>query len=75
LSVERTGHASDIIEDLEIDNYCGVAVLSGDGLITEVLNGILKRPDYRRALKFPILHLPLGMIIIFRLFRGDYRHG
>lgn len=58
----------EIIQQLDIENYVGVAVLSGDGLISEVLNGLLRRLDYRRALKFPIIHIPTGLLIKFRLF-------
>ncbi|KAI6189756.1 DAGKc domain-containing protein [Aphelenchoides bicaudatus] len=57
---ERNGHAIQIIQQLEIDNYVGVISLSGDGLIYELLSGLIKRSDYRRALKLPLIHIPTG---------------
>lgn len=35
-------------------------VLSGDGMISEVLTGLTSRTDRERALKLPILHVPAG---------------
>ncbi|KAK0412022.1 hypothetical protein QR680_005988 [Steinernema hermaphroditum] len=57
---ERVGHGTEIAEKLDIDEYDGVAVVSGDGLVSEVITGFLKRSDRERALKVPVLHIPGG---------------
>lgn len=44
-----------------MDDYSGIVVVSGDGLIYEILNGLMERPDWRRALKsMPIGQVPGG---------------
>lgn len=45
---------------MDIDNYDALLVNSGDGLIAEVLSGLLLRKDRERALKMPICHIPGG---------------
>ena len=57
---ERAGHAVEIVQALVLDDYVGIAMLSGDGLVSEVLHGLLTRPDRDRALRVPLLHLPCG---------------
>ncbi|KAK6755201.1 hypothetical protein RB195_013899 [Necator americanus] len=57
---EYPKHATKIIQELDIDRYDAVLVNSGDGLVTEVICGLLQRKDRERALKFPICHIPGG---------------
>lgn len=49
-----------IAQELDLDKYDGVAIASGDGLVNEVITGLLTRKDRDRALKLPILHIPAG---------------
>ena len=43
---ERAGHAFDIGKDeLKPGDYDGIITISGDGLIHELVNGIMSRPD------------------------------
>ena len=43
---ERAGHAFDIAKDeLKVGDYDGIITISGDGLIHEIVNGIMNRPD------------------------------
>ncbi|KIH46005.1 diacylglycerol kinase catalytic domain protein [Ancylostoma duodenale] len=60
IHTEYPKHATKIIQDLDIDRYDAVLVNSGDGLVTEVICGLLLRKDRERALKFPICHIPGG---------------
>ncbi|KAE9551487.1 hypothetical protein FO519_005307 [Halicephalobus sp. NKZ332] len=53
-------HGTEIVQNLDIDNYESIAIVSGDGLVNEVITGLLIRGDRERALKFPILHIPGG---------------
>lgn len=49
-----------IAKELALDDYEGVALVSGDGLVSEFIQGLVERTDRERALKFPILHIPGG---------------
>lgn len=53
-------HALEIAQNLVLDKYDAVAVVSGDGLILEVISGFLMRQDRDRALKMPLAHIPGG---------------
>uniref|UniRef100_A0A8R1XQV6 DAGKc domain-containing protein n=1 Tax=Onchocerca volvulus TaxID=6282 RepID=A0A8R1XQV6_ONCVO len=53
-------HAFEIAKDLKLDTYDAVAVVSGDGLILEIISGFLMRQDRERALKMPLAHIPGG---------------
>ncbi|GAN00971.1 sphingosine kinase [Mucor ambiguus] len=48
---EHQGHALQIAQDLDIHAYDAIVTVSGDGVIHEVINGFLKRPDAREAMK------------------------
>ena len=64
IDVERTrfsGHAVEIAEKLNPDDYDVIASCSGDGLPHEVFNGLGKKKDARRALsKVAVVQLPCG---------------
>ncbi|CAI4231512.1 unnamed protein product [Auanema sp. JU1783] len=60
IMTERPGHGTEIAQTLRIDDYDAIAVNSGDGLISEVICGLLLRKDRERALKIPICHIPGG---------------
>lgn len=64
LDVERTaysGHAVEIAEKLDPEDYDVVASCSGDGLPHEVFNGLGRKKDARRALaKVAVVQLPCG---------------
>ena len=55
------GDASRLAESVELAHYDGVLIASGDGLVYEWINGVMKRPDWRVALReMPIGALPGG---------------
>jgi sphingosine kinase len=58
--VETTdaGHAESLMQSFDPWEYDGVVIFSGDGLIYEVINGIMKRPDAEAALQ----QLPIGVV-------------
>jgi sphingosine kinase len=44
---QRAGHAYDMVnQELKPGDYDGIATVSGDGLIHEVVNGLYRRSDY-----------------------------
>ena len=58
--VEYAGHARDFVQTVDLNELTGIIVASGDGLVYEVINGLLSRNDWQEALKIPIGHLPCG---------------
>lgn len=60
IHLEYAGHARDFVQAMELNDCAGIVVASGDGLVYEVINGLLSRPDWQEALKVPIGHLPCG---------------
>jgi diacylglycerol kinase family enzyme len=54
------GHAGRIAEAFDLDEIGAIAVVGGDGLFGEVLNGLNIRPDRNIALKIPIGIIPAG---------------
>ena len=51
VTTTHPGHAEEISKGLKIGEYTGIAVVSGDGLFHEVVNGIMKREDAEQAAK------------------------
>jgi sphingosine kinase len=55
------GDAMRLAETVVLGKYDGVLIASGDGLVYEWVNGIMKRDDWREALEqMPIGSLPGG---------------
>ncbi|XP_060076120.1 sphingosine kinase 1-like [Ylistrum balloti] len=57
---EHAGHATEIMVSLDLSQWYAVIIVSGDGLIYETINGLMKRPDWERAIQFPVGCLPGG---------------
>lgn len=51
VDTEHQGHAIQIAKELDIHAYDVVVTVSGDGVIHEVINGLLQRGDAREAMK------------------------
>eukprot|EP00897_Mesotaenium_endlicherianum_P004106 jgi/Mesen1/3723/ME000202S02813 len=49
-----------IPKELQLSAYDGIVCVSGDGVVTEVLNGLLERSDWQEAVKTPVGHIPAG---------------
>ncbi|PYH44410.1 putative sphingosine kinase (SphK) [Aspergillus saccharolyticus JOP 1030-1] len=55
------GHATEIVQQLDIDAYDAIVCCSGDGLPYEVFNGLARKPNAREALaKVAVALLPGG---------------
>ncbi|NJK49760.1 hypothetical protein HC931_17895 [Candidatus Gracilibacteria bacterium] len=48
------GEAEKFIQTLVLDKIDGLVIIGGDGTIYEVINGIMKRPDWETAITIPI---------------------
>lgn len=57
---ERPNHALEIVQSLDLTKYSGIVILSGDGLLFEVYNGLLRRSDSEQAIRFPVGIIPGG---------------
>ena len=56
----RAGQASDIAFELDLAQCDGIIVVSGDGMVHELFNGLTRRSDRAEALKVPVGHVPAG---------------
>lgn len=41
VETERSGHATEIVEQADLSQIDGIVCVSGDGLVTEVVNGLM----------------------------------
>lgn len=53
-------HAKDIAKTMDLSQYDGILCVSGDGILVEVVNGLLERSDWEDAIKMPIGIIPAG---------------
>ncbi|XP_069783172.1 sphingosine kinase 2-like isoform X2 [Narcine bancroftii] len=57
---ERQNHARDLVQEIELSEWDGIVIVSGDGLMHEVINGLMSRPDWESAIKMPLGIIPAG---------------
>ncbi|CAK7350699.1 unnamed protein product [Dovyalis caffra] len=50
-------HAKEVVSTMDLTKYDGIVCVSGDGILVEVVNGLLEREDWKAAIK-----MPLGMV-------------
>lgn len=53
-------HAKELVYGLDLTKYDGIVCVSGDGILVEVVNGLLERNDWATAIKKPIGVIPAG---------------
>ncbi|KAL7603810.1 hypothetical protein Lser_V15G16554 [Lactuca serriola] len=53
-------HAKEVSCSLDLTKYDGIICVSGDGILVEVVNGLLERKDWAVALKVPLGVIPAG---------------
>lgn len=49
-----------MIRQKDLSKYRGIVVVSGDGLVHEIINGMMCREDWRTAIQTPIGQIPAG---------------
>uniref|UniRef100_A0A0E0JPJ8 sphingosine kinase n=1 Tax=Oryza punctata TaxID=4537 RepID=A0A0E0JPJ8_ORYPU len=54
------GQAREVASSLDLAHYDGIVCVSGDGVLVEVVNGILQRTDWEEAIKISIGVVPAG---------------
>uniref|UniRef100_A0A8C6WD95 Sphingosine kinase 1 n=1 Tax=Nannospalax galili TaxID=1026970 RepID=A0A8C6WD95_NANGA len=57
---EQQNHAKELVCAEELSRWGALVVMSGDGLIHEVVNGLMERPDWETAIWKPLCSLPGG---------------
>lgn len=57
---ERRKHAQELMRTEELGAWDALVVMSGDGLMHEVVNGLMERPDWVTAIRKPLCSLPSG---------------
>lgn len=63
LTIQETKHqlhAKAVTQTLDLSKYDGLICVSGDGILVEVVNGLLERDDWDSAIKMPIGVIPAG---------------
>nr|XP_044600282.1 sphingosine kinase 1 isoform X3 [Equus asinus] len=60
LTAERRNHARELVRAEELGHWDALVVMSGDGLMHEVVNGLMERPDWETAIQKPLCSLPAG---------------
>ncbi|CAK6973506.1 sphingosine kinase 2 [Scomber scombrus] len=60
IQTERQNHARELIREISLPEWDGIIIISGDGLLHEVINGLMERPDWEQAIKVPVGILPCG---------------
>ncbi|KAM9596190.1 sphingosine kinase 1 isoform 1-T1 [Trichechus inunguis] len=60
LLTERRNHARELVRHEELGRWDALVVMSGDGLMHEVVNGLMERPDWETAIRKPLCSLPAG---------------
>ncbi|KAK7319612.1 hypothetical protein RJT34_04335 [Clitoria ternatea] len=53
-------HAMQVVQSLDFSKYDGIVCVSGDGILVEVVNGLLQRDDWDTAIKMPLGVVPAG---------------
>lgn len=54
------------MQSLDLSKYDGIATISGDGLLNEVVTGLLQRDDWQRARHMPVGIIPGGRLVCLR---------
>lgn len=57
---EFENFAYEYVKTLKLDDYRGILVISGDGVVHQVLNALVSRKDWKTAIKMPIGQIPAG---------------
>ncbi|CAM8992984.1 unnamed protein product [Rhodiola kirilowii] len=53
-------HGKSVAKSMDLCLYDGIVCVSGDGILVEVVNGLLEREDWKTAIQMPIGMIPAG---------------
>ncbi|KAL4648033.1 sphingosine kinase 1 [Arapaima gigas] len=57
---ERQNHARELVREADLTKWDALVIVSGDGLLFEVVNGLMERDDWEEAIQTPLGILPGG---------------
>uniref|UniRef100_A0A3Q4M3V8 sphingosine kinase n=1 Tax=Neolamprologus brichardi TaxID=32507 RepID=A0A3Q4M3V8_NEOBR len=57
---EHQNHARELVRKADLSQWDALVILSGDGLLFEVINGLMDREDWQEAIQIPLGILPGG---------------
>ncbi|XP_073708756.1 sphingosine kinase 1-like [Garra rufa] len=57
---ERQNHARELVREADLSQWDALVIMSGDGLLFEVVNGLMEREDWDKAIQTPLGVLPGG---------------
>ncbi|XP_071246779.1 sphingosine kinase 1-like [Salvelinus alpinus] len=57
---ERQNHARELVREADLSKWGALVIMSGDGLLFEVVNGLMEREDWEEAIQTPLGILPGG---------------
>ena len=61
LTTERVNHAKEYVTTEDLSSFCTIVIIGGDGLIFEVVSGIMARDDHAQVFKnLPLAPIPGG---------------
>ncbi|XP_075701196.1 sphingosine kinase 1 isoform X2 [Rhinoderma darwinii] len=60
LVTERPNQARELVREQDLSTWDAIVVMSGDGLMFEVINGLMERLDWEKAIKKTLSVLPGG---------------
>ncbi|XP_056143636.1 sphingosine kinase 1-like [Lampris incognitus] len=57
---EHENHARELVRKADLSQWDALVIMSGDGLLFEVINGLMEREDWEKAIQTPLGILPGG---------------
>eukprot|EP01113_Clastostelium_recurvatum_P051065 TRINITY_DN9840_c0_g1_i9.p1 TRINITY_DN9840_c0_g1~~TRINITY_DN9840_c0_g1_i9.p1 ORF type:complete len:806 (-),score=170.41 TRINITY_DN9840_c0_g1_i9:24-2441(-) len=60
VKTEYHNHALQVVRDMDLATCDGIISVGGDGMLNQVVNGIMSRRDWRKAIALPIGVIPAG---------------
>ncbi|KAI4896378.1 hypothetical protein NFI96_003050 [Prochilodus magdalenae] len=60
ITTEHQNHAREVVRNADLSQWSAIVILSGDGLLFEVINGLMEREDWEEAIRIPLGILPGG---------------
>ncbi|KAL8163174.1 UNVERIFIED_CONTAM: Sphingosine kinase 1 [Gekko kuhli] len=60
LMQEKHNHAWELVREENLSRWDALVTMAGDGLLYEVINGLMERPDWETARQKPLCILPAG---------------
>ncbi|XP_004071790.3 sphingosine kinase 1-like [Oryzias latipes] len=57
---EHQNHARELVKKADLSQWDALVIMSGDGLLYEVINGLMEREDWQEAIQTPLGILPGG---------------